>query len=113
VCERWLGENGWPNFLADMGKRPGPKFTLERINNELGYFPGNCRWATYKEQLRNTRNTRFLTLNGRTMCVTDWASESGLERVTLFARLRKGWSVEKALTTPVKKYKPRTRKAVE
>ena len=54
ICERWLGENGYENFLADMGERPRGK-TLDRIDPELGYSPSNCKWATAKEQVQNRR----------------------------------------------------------
>lgn len=55
VCSRWLGPNGFPNFLADMGEKPGPEYTLDRINVNGHYEPANCRWATWKEQRANQR----------------------------------------------------------
>ena len=60
VCKRWLGENGFKNFLKDMGERPEPKknYSIERINNNGNYQPSNCKWATQKEQLSNKRNNR-------------------------------------------------------
>jgi hypothetical protein len=60
VCERW---NVFANFIADMGPRPHPKLTLERINNDGNYEPGNCRWATWKEQYANKRKQRWDKLN--------------------------------------------------
>src|SRR5205814_10410404 len=54
VCERWL--HSFENFLQDMGRKPGPDYSIDRINNELGYFPENCRWATSSEQAQNQRH---------------------------------------------------------
>lgn len=99
MCSRW---EKFENFLADMGERPEGR-TLDRIDNDKGYEPGNCRWATAKEQAREKR--RNLTHNGITLSVTDWAAKLGIKQATLNARLnRHGWSVEKALTTPARNY---------
>jgi len=95
-CERW-GE--FENFLADMGECP-PGLTLDRINNDGNYEPGNCRWATWKEQARNTRRNRLITFRGETKCVAEWAEVVGLNTYTLWSRLKVGWSVERALLTP-------------
>lgn len=98
VCVRW---QTFLNFLADMGERPAGA-TLERTDNDKGYEPGNCKWATQSEQLRNTRRTIRLTFNGKTQSLADWADEIGIHREVLRHRLSyHGWSVEKALTTPV------------
>jgi hypothetical protein len=56
ICERWL--NSFKNFFADMGCKPGPEYSIDRINNDGNYEPGNCRWATSKEQRNNQRNVR-------------------------------------------------------
>jgi hypothetical protein len=76
VCDRWLEANGagYRNFLADMGERPLDK-SLDRIDNNKGYGPENCRWASRREQSRNTSRTRMYTYNGKTMCLTDWMRE--------------------------------------
>jgi hypothetical protein len=97
VCERW---KAFENFLVDMGVRPDG-MTLERIDNEKGYGPDNCRWATRAEQRRNQRNTRMLLFRGETKCAADWAIWLGIGLRTLTARLDRGWSIERALTAPM------------
>jgi hypothetical protein len=97
VCERW---REFSNFFADMGERPAGK-TLDRIDNQGNYEPGNCRWATLKEQAYNSRSVRLLEIRGRTMCIKDWAREVGMWDVTIGARLARGWPPEKAVFTPI------------
>jgi hypothetical protein len=102
VCERWRGKSGFSNFLADMGKRPSSNHQIDRKDNNGPYSPENCRWATPKQQTRNTRRNRLLTLGDKTKCVAEWAEELGVDESTLRKRLDYGWSPEKALTTPVR-----------
>lgn len=106
VCERW--KQDYENFLMDMGECPSEKFTIDRIDNNLGYSPGNCRWATKLEQARNQSSNHLLTFNGKTLCITEWAEETGINNRTLRTRLRKGWSIEQTLTTPPK---PRSKRS--
>lgn len=101
VCERWLT---FENFLADMGIKP-PGHTLERINNNRNYEPGNCRWATPREQANNRRNTVRLKFQNKTMTVSEWAQEVGLNRDLIALRLYYGWTVSRALTQPVGRYR--------
>lgn len=97
VCAEW---HTFERFLADMGARP-PGMTLDRIDNNLGYGPQNCRWATRRTQQRNRRTNHMLTLNGKTLCLQAWAEKLGLKAHTLYYRIYKhNWPLEVALTTP-------------
>lgn len=100
VCERWLD---FENFLSDMGE-PQPGLTIERINNDGNYEPGNCRWATQAEQLRNRRNNRRITINGVTRVASEWAREYGISRQVIDHRLKAGWSDEDAVIIPLRKH---------
>jgi hypothetical protein len=104
VCERW---QTFENFYADMGDPP-PGMSLERINNDGDYEPSNCRWATMSQQNRNKRGNRLLTDEGRTQCLTAWAEEVGICVPTLHCRLSHGWSVHRALRTPLRGKADRT-----
>jgi hypothetical protein len=96
VCDRWLD---FSNFVADLGDRP-KGYTLERIDNEMGYSPENCRWATYTDQLNNRRNSRLIEYMGKSQTIAEWALETGIGWHTLRARIdRYEWSIERALTT--------------
>lgn len=104
VCERW---DDFTAFLADMGPRPSPQHQIERVNNDRGYSPENCRWATVTEQANNRRSSHLLTHNGQTKTIAEWARETGLGRSTIEQRLRVlGWSAERALTTPHRGWGP-------
>lgn len=94
VCERWSDFN---LFLADMGERPEGK-TLDRIDVSGDYCPENCRWATHIEQMQNRSNSSFVTFAGQTKAVSAWARELGIGRTTIEKRLKKGWSVDQALS---------------
>jgi hypothetical protein len=94
ICERW--EKSFENFLSDMGLRPSPKHTMERKNNNLGYSPDNCCWATRKEQANNRECTKFVTIKGVTMYVSDAVKLTGLPRSVIYERLNKGFSDEEA-----------------
>jgi len=85
VCARWRRSPKF--FLADMGRRPSPKFTLDRKENNGNYCPSNCRWATRAEQMRNQSDTRHYTFEGETHILTDWAKIKGIEVGTLYWRV--------------------------
>lgn len=99
VCRRW---RKFENFLADMGLPP-EGMSLDRINNNLGYFLSNCRWASRSTQARNTRTNRWLTHNGQRKLLIEWAEEFGLRYSTLSRRLLRSWPIDVALVEPSKR----------
>jgi len=101
VCPRW---KDFTLFYSDMGPRPSSNHSVERKDNDKGYDPTNCVWATAATQNRNTRRNMLLTAFGKTQCIQDWAKEVGMNRLTLRQRIvTYAWDVETALTTPVKR----------
>ena len=97
VCDRWAGS--FENFLADMGSKPTAKHTLDRIDNNGDYCPGNCRWVPSSVQSRNKRTTKMVTVRGQTVTQADarLLFAPNLSRGTYAARLSRGWSIEDAL----------------
>lgn len=88
-------------FLEYMGPRPSEKHSIDRIDNKKGYYPGNVQWATKAQQVRNTSANHNITIDGRTMCITDWAKEKGLKKSTVFTRIGAyGWDPIDAIMTP-------------
>lgn len=107
VCDKWLGVDGFKNFLGDMGTRPKGT-TLDRVDNDGPYSPSNCRWATREEQSNNTRKTIKWSYKGESLTITDWAKRVGIPKEVLYNRVSLyGYSVEKALISP---YAPRKKK---
>ncbi len=98
VCARW--RTSFVNFLADMGPRPSAEHSIDRINNDGNYEPGNVRWASRIEQAQNKRNTLLITYNGETLCIAEWARRVGIQDATLYYRFKRGWSIEDAMTIP-------------
>lgn len=99
VCERW--RRSFHTFADDMGVKPSPQHSLERLNNNGPYSPENCVWATAKQQGRNKRNNHFLTFQGKTQPMSAWAEETGISYFVLRSRIHNKWSDEDALTIPV------------
>jgi len=99
VCERW--RNSFDAFLDDMGRRPSEKHSIDRIDNNGNYEPGNCRWTTQRQQSRNKRTNRKILFNGLLLSVIEWCEITGVSKNCLLTRLNRGWSVEQALTKSV------------
>jgi len=98
VCEAW--RESFATFLKDMGPRPSPEHTVERIDNDGPYSPENCKWGTWDEQYRNRRQTVWIDFQGERKCQKDWCRQFGLDEATFTARLKRGWTLERALTQP-------------
>lgn len=99
VCAKWRDD--FPAFLRDMGERPSDQHTIDRTDNEKGYEPGNCRWATRQEQSLNKRSSVRLAMCGRVMPLSEWAKALGVDYTTLHHRYRQGWPVDRLLGDPV------------
>ena len=110
ICDEWLGTYGYANFRKwayDAGydeNAPKGQCTIERIDVNGNYSPDNCRWATNKEQSNNRTTNRFIEFNGERKTLSQWGETTGINPDTIQARIDyRGWSVEKALTTPVRR----------
>lgn len=96
VCERW---KSFSNFLADMGEAPDG-MSIDRINNDLGYSPENCRWANDLTQKNNRRTNRYIEHNGVKKSAADWARETGVPAKAIISRVSREWPIDLALTKP-------------
>jgi len=102
VCPEWHDSQAFIDWALANGWQKG--LTLDRINNNGSYEPGNCRWATRKENNRNKRNNRLITFNGKTQTMVEWAEEVNISPRTLSLRINKRhWPIERALTEPVRR----------
>jgi len=98
ICRRW--RESFASFLSDMGKRPSPKHSIDRIDNNGNYCPENCRWATSKQQSRNRRSNILLSHNGIIATAAEWEEIMGINQNLICRRIKAGWPADKALTTP-------------
>lgn len=98
VCRRW--QDSFEAFLEDMGERPSDNHSIDRIDVNGNYEPGNCRWATAVEQCRNTRVNVVIEHAGESLCVAEWAERYGVSSSMLSNRLGSGWSFEDAVSIP-------------
>ena len=95
VCDRWL--ESFENFLSDMGERPVGA-SIDRIDNDKGYYKENCRWATTQEQQSNRSDNVLITYNGEQKTQSQWAEYAGILVTTFRNRIASGWSIERAIT---------------
>lgn len=107
VCPRW--RTSFAAFLEDMGRRPTPRHSLDRIDPNGNYEPGNCRWATHREQCNNKRNNRRIEHGGAVFTATEVARMMGVDAPAFVRRLSLGWSVDRALSQPLIERRKRTR----
>lgn len=110
VCDKWLNFKGFyddmhETYTAHVNACGEENTTLERIENNLGYSPDNCIWASIKEQNNNSRNNRIIEFRGRIMNLSEAAKEFGIRVDTLHFRLKKGWSIGDALLKPVQQHR--------
>lgn len=104
MCDKW--KNSFADFYSDMGEPPTPRHSLDRIENTKGYEPGNCRWASKKQQSDNSQWPRLITFRGETKNLSEWARSLGMDINSVRTRIKiLGWSVERALTEPPRKTK--------
>lgn len=100
VCSRW---KSFAAFYEDMGDRPSRSHTLERVANGGNYQPGNCCWETRSAQARNRRSNTWVTHNGESLILNDWARRYAIAKSTVYQRIKRGWPISRALTEPVRK----------
>jgi len=99
MCDEWI--ESFERFYADMGNKPSPDHSIDRINNDGDYCPENCKWSTSIEQSRNTRRNVFIEVNGESRCVSAWAQKMGVPKRLIYGRLKAGWSAYSAVTKQV------------
>ena len=97
VCAHWQGADGFQHFLEDMGRRPSSQHSIERKNNDGNYDPDNCIWATRLVQMANKRDNHYLTYEGETLHIAEWARRKGINSTTIRQRLKRGWPMENVL----------------
>ena len=103
ICDEWLRDsNAFKSWALSAGYREG--LEIDRIDNNKGYSPDNCRWVTKKENARNTSRNKYITWNGETHALSEWCEILGVNYQTVNMRLFRGWSFEKAISTPARSW---------
>lgn len=102
ICDEWKDDfKAFYDWSISHGWKQG--LSIDRIDNDKGYSPDNCRWADTYVQANNSRHCHYITYNGETLTISQWARKVGLKPHTLSARIRSGWDIERALTTRLMK----------
>jgi hypothetical protein len=100
--------NGYERFLAHVGHKPGDDYSLDRIDNDKGYEPGNVRWATTREQITNRSATVWVEANGERRTIAEWSALTGIRQSVILQRINKlGWPSDRAVSVPMKSDKRR------
>ena len=110
VCDEWQDYETFRKWAYSTGydkTAPGHQCTIDRIDTNGNYSPENCRWADAKTQCNNKRNNVLIEFDGRVQTASQWADETGIDDKTITRRIKSGWTVEKALTKPVRVFKHR------
>lgn len=102
LCEEWHNPECFIDWAYAHGYSPGKKLSIDRVDNDKGYFPENCAWVDKRTQQNNRRVNHHLTLNGETKTLSEWGETVGIKPNTILCRIRKGWTAEEALTTVVR-----------
>jgi len=98
VCDRWV--SSYENFLADMGRCPAPRYSLNRKDNDGPYSPENCEWASPIAQANNRKGNRHVMINGESRTIAEWCAKTGANRNLVYQRIKKGWNPSRALSDP-------------
>lgn len=101
VCERWA--NDFEAFYEDMGPRPSPHHSIDRIDGNGNYCPPNCRWATQIEQCRNLRVNKIVTVGGQPMTLAEAAELAPVSYNTVVYRIKRGWNIDDAISRPAQR----------
>lgn len=107
MCRKW--DESFDEFFKYIGNKPEGDYSIDRINNNKNYEPGNVRWATKEQQANNTRKNVYIEYGGITKTMSQWSKIEGMLPGTLRKRLDMGWSISKSIETPVRKHKPYSR----
>lgn len=105
ICKEWMD---FENFHKDMGKGYADGLQIDRVDNHGDYSKQNCRWATRKQNARNTRSNVLVFAKGKLQCVAAWAEELGVKKEALYYRVNAGWNDEKIINTPVRPLSPKS-----